>query len=169
MSASGTGQHVSCTGVKTCAWLAVAGEVKLHVLSMPAGGSQVAKTVTWPITALSACPASPCHDRTASPSTPASSRPTVTSTDDGNTVIVLTGNLLTDLHMLYEMFISSISPFSFPTSLDAGTAFQLVDSECPQLNGSSTVALPIMQRPQPVDFKASPWGVGQHPGVQHDR
>lgn len=161
------GRHASCTGAKTCAWLAVAGELKLHVLSMPAGGLQVAKTVTWPITALSACPASSCHNRT-SLSTPASSRPTVTSTADGNPVITLTGNPLADLHMLHEMFISSISPFSFPTSLDAGTAFQLVDSECPQLNGSSTVALPLMQRPQPEGFKACmPMGCWPTPWLPH--
>lgn len=53
----------------------------------------------------------------------------MTSTDDGNMVIELTGNPLADLQMLYEMLMSGATPFSLPTSMDAGTAFQLVDSE----------------------------------------
>lgn len=161
--ASGTGRHAPCTCAKTCAWLAVAGEVKLHVLSMPVGGAQVAKTVTWPITPLSACLASPCHNQTTSPSTPASSRPTVTSTDDGNTVITLTGNPLADLYMLYEI--------SYPASPRSASPHPWMQRRpsywsTVSVHSSAAAALSPCLR---VSRLACPWGVGQHPGFQHDR
>lgn len=122
--------HTACTP-DTCPATALphAGSVKVSVLSRgPKDAGLLLKTLSKPINALSACPASPCS--TSAPATPSSPAPATASTS--NAALNMTGNPMVDMMSVFSMMYGAANAGQNPLGavLNFPTAMTVISGVC---------------------------------------